>query len=324
MPNAISFIKMGDEKSEYETEVDALALQIQDSIDILDNKNRLTKLLLPFISALVNDHMPSFYGESDANDAVQEFLVRHILDESSPRNMYLYLYNHESNKSFCKYLIIKFSTSYLNNWKRNYHAANHKGQSLDDENPKALRKDGTPVEYEVSLRRFEQKEELRDFRECIRLLVPNYMMFFNAVNSLDKDKTYGKPFSDGERVVNEQKLLAYYIRFINKEFRSFPDSKYANIEQMRLFTFIKVNQSNNDYLKKAIFSVTIEFMQLLDDRIISRNLTEAVFLPPEMTIRTTVDKWLRSPRMKDQIDKEREQLKASNIAIGKDFGYGIR
>lgn len=315
----------GSEEVNFACEPDAtkLVVKIQDNGDIQENKESLVKLILPFISQVVGYNLPSFYSKSDADDAVQEFIYKHIMNDDISRRakMHLYRYDHSRNTPFCGYLKIVLR-NFCAKWKRDYCEGNHRGHSLNDDSDTVQGKGASLCKFEVSQKKFEQEESQRDFIELIRLLAANYLQFFNAVNSLDKEKTYGKPFQDGERIVNEQKLLAYHIRFINSEFLLSPKSRSYSVDRLRAFPYIRVNHSNDDYLRE-LFGLGMDFMKLLEERIHSRDLAEAVFLPPEKDIRTTVDEWLRSPRMKDRIDKEYAKLKVDNVTFRKDYFYGI-
>ena len=310
----------------FESKVIDLVDQLQSDIDIQENKENkesLVKLILPFISQVIGKNLPSFYSKSDVDDAVQEFIFKHILNDKVARRakMHLYKYDRSRNIPFCKYLGAVLRT-FCKDWKRNYGERNHRGPSLDDDSDTVQGKGASLCEFEVSGKKFEQEEYQRDLIEFIRLLAANYLQFFNAVNSLDKEKMYGKPFQDGERIINEQKLLAYHIRFINSEFLLSPKSRSYSVDSLRAFPYIRVNRINDDQLKE-MFRLGMDFMKLLEERIVSRNLAEAVFLPPEKNIRTTVDEWLRSPRMKDRIGKEYAKLKVDNVTFRKEYFYGI-
>lgn len=316
----------------YEPEATNLVIQIQNGINVETNKNRLAELILPFITRVVGNNLDSFYTRQDTDDAVQEFILTNILDDDPTRRkfMCLYKYDHLYKKedgfqtSFCRY--IKSDLDWLcTNWNERYNEAKHRGPSFDvdnDDSPEA--KASAASKAEVSTRISQRDAELRDHKEMIPLLAINFKRFFNAINSLDKDKTYGKPFQDGERVINEQKLLAYHIRFINKVFRLSPKSREYSIERFRAFSYMQVNYKNNDYLQKEEFRTTIDFMKILEERIVSRNLTNNVFLPPEKKIKTTVNDWLQAPTMKKRTDAECAKLQADNIRTGEEYGYGIR
>lgn len=307
----------------FDEQVTKLVLDIQNNKNSKANKDSLALLILPFISKLAYKRMPSFYDKSDADEAVQEFIYKHILNNSDEQKMYIYQYKHAAYNSFCNYLVLILIDSFFKNWKRKYHEANHRGPSFNDDGIGEPGKGGLSAEYEISKNKYRHEEKLRYLSEYFRSLAQYYLEFINYVNSLDKEKTFGKPFQDGERVVNEQKLLCYYIRFINSEFLLSPKSRDNSIEQMRLFSYSQVNRRNNDYLKSEIFMVTIDFMKLLEERIISRDLADSVFLPLEKNIRTTVDEWLRSPRMKEQIDREYARLEAVKNTLRKDYYDGI-
>lgn len=317
--------KSGSEEVNFTCEPDAtkLVVDIQDNGDIKENKESLIKLILPFISQVVGKNLPSFYRENDINDAVQEFIYKHILNDGVVRRakMHLYKYDRSRNIPFCGYLRAVLKT-FCKDWKRDYGEGNRRGPSLDDDSDTVQGKGALLCEFEVSQKKFEQEEYQRDLIEFIRLIAANYLQFFNAVNSLDREKTYGKPFQDSERIINEQKLLAYHIRFINSEFLLSPKSRSYSVDRLRAFPYIRVNHSNDDYLKE-VFGLWMDFMKLLEERIVSRDLAEVVFLPPEKNIRTTVDEWLRSPRMKDRIDKEYAKLKVDNATFRKEYFYGI-
>ena len=306
-----------------EPEATNLVIKIQNGIDVQDNKNRLAKLILPFISKVVGNNLASLYNKSDADDVVQEFIFKHILNDDVTRRakIHLYRYDRSHDTPFCGYLKTVLR-NFCSKWERDYGEGNHRGHSLDDYGDAAEGTGFSHIENEVSKRIYEQEESLRDMHKAIPLLAAIYLRFFNAVNNMDKEKTFGKPFRDGERVVNEQKLLAYYIRFINSEFKLSPKSRDHSVDSLRAFPYIRVNHDNDTYLKRE-FGVRMDFMKLLEERIVSRDLADAVFLPPEKDIRTTVDEWLRSPRMKDRIDKEYAKLKVDNITLGKDYLYGI-
>jgi DNA-directed RNA polymerase specialized sigma24 family protein len=300
----------------YEPEATKLVKKIQDGDNVHKNKESLFKLILPFVSKVASYNLASLYNKDDAEDVVQKFILKFILNDNLT-----YRYDRSRNVPFCGYLKSVLRV-FCANWERDYGEAKHRGPSLDDN---CTNENGAGVQWcgsEISIQKSEQEEFQRDLEEIVRLLATNYLCYFNEVSSLDKEKTYGTPFRDGERVVNEQKLLAYYIRFINSEFLLSPKSRAYSVDRLRAFSYIRVNHSNDDCIKE-IFGARMDFMTLLEDRIVSRNLSDVVFLSPEKEIRNTVDEWLRAPRMKDRIAEKYTRLKSDNIRLRKDYYYGI-
>jgi hypothetical protein len=288
-----------------------LVIKIQDGKDVDKNMEELLGLIRPFIFRIVFSNLQSSYTRQGTDDVVQEFILKHIVDNNPERRSFICLYKYERSRGipFCGYISWVLHR-FCKHWdKKICNETNHRGPSLNaDDRDEAEQVRSSQLEYEISIKQSELDEAQQNFKERIRLLAPIYLKFFNAVNSLDKEKTYGKPFHDGERVVNEQKLLAFHIRFINLEFRGSPKSRDFSIDRYRAFPFAEVNHENNDYLQEEVFRVTMDFMKLLEERIGSRNLTDVVFLPPEKNIRTTVNEWIRT--MKKRTDAEYAKLKA--------------
>lgn len=320
----------------YEPDATKLVIQIQDSTDIEENKKRLEKLfelIRPFVTWVIEHNLKLFYAKRDTEDAVQEFMFKHIMDNDPTRRSFMCLYRYDrlqkgkdgSLTSFCKYMGVYLS-KYCKYWdQKSYKEQDHRGPSLnvdDSDNPEA--KAALIDEAKVSKEIFQRETELRAFKETIPLVASCYLRFFNAVNILDRDKTYGKPFQDKEHMVNERKLLAYHIRLINREFRLSPKSRQYSVDQFRAFSYTQVNYKNNYFLQDEVFNVTMDFMKLLEERIASRNLADTVFLPPDKNIRTTVDEWLRAPTMKKRTDLEYVKLRADIRHIGEECIYGVR
>lgn len=319
----------------YEPEATNLVIQIQDSANA-QTKARLMedlfKLIMPFTLRVAGHCLKSFYAKRDAEDVAQEFMLKNIMD-NDPKHwntMCLYRYDrtHTEDKtppSFLKFMGVCLSYYCMDFDKKGVKEQDRRGPSLnadDSDSPEA--KAGITNKAKVSMEIFQREEELRSFKKAILMIAVCYLRFYNAVNALDKDKTHGKPFQDGERVVNEQKLLAYHIRFINKEFRQSPKARDYSVDTLRNFSYAQVNYKNNDYLQEEVFRTETDFMKVLEERIISRNLTNDVFLPPELNIRTTVNEWLQAPSMKKRIDAEYVKLRVDVRYVGEESIYGIR
>lgn len=319
----------------YEPEATNLVIQIQDSTNV-QAKARLMedlfKLITPFVIRTAGQHL-KFYAKLDAEDVAQEFMFKNIMDNDSEHwnTMCLYRYdrlykdNDGSHAQFCTFMEY-YIMNFCRNWNRKFSTENnHHGPSLNfDIKDAAELMRGLQLEYEISMNQSELDKFKRNFDEFLPVLVIAFQKFFDAVNSLDKDKTYGKPFQDGEKVVNEQKLLAYHIRFINEQFRLLSNIKKYSAKQVRTLSYTQVNHKNNKILQNEVFRVTTDFMKLLEERIISRNLTDSVFLPPEKNIKTTVNEWLRAPTMKKRVDAEYAATRAEAEVLRKEYFYETR
>lgn len=319
------FFETGEKRTNLEPTATDLAIKIQNGTNVADDKNELALLLLPFILRNANYYLSSLFDPKDVYDVIQQFIYQHILNDDDKYKEKMYLYKYDRAKSNLSTYLIGKIKSYCKNWKRDFCDANHRDLLKNDDSNLNGNAVGLHIDAISSINKYHLDEEQKAAKELLRLLAPKFLDFFNAVNILDKDKTCQRPFQDGERVVNEQKLLAYHIRFINSEFDPPKvESNTPDIRKLRAFTFLQVNQYNNTYLIRRIFMVNLNYMKLLEERIISRNLTDTVFLPPEKDIHDTVDEWLRSPRMNDRIELERSKLQNEIERLREEYHYEVK
>jgi hypothetical protein len=301
-----------------------LVIQIQDGINVVTNTERLLELLTSFVLKITRNDISDFCRRGDAKDAAQQFICQHILKyaQNQSRKTYIDKFDRNYGVPFCAYLRRQL-IFYCSNWENDKVDAKRRGPSLngdrDIENGNKIDR----YEFAASSDQYDQLQSQQDMAEYAKLVAPYFLRFFNAVNMIDKDKTSGKPFVDSERVVNEQKLLAFHIAFINKDLNAFPKFAPYTIQSLRNSTYSRVNRKNDTELTQ-IFGVSLEYMKILEERIVSRSLTNMVFLSPEKNLHNTAYAWLRSSRLVKPTTTEHNKLIADERRLGSDYFYGIK